>query len=477
MGITEDYVEAEVEKYDAKHLLEHHQAAPTPPPTPPITDGGSQGHGAESKGGYGGRVIEVTHLGDSGPGSMRAALTAKGSRTAIFRVGGTIDLKSDIKIRNPYITIAGQSAPGDGIAYKNAFITFYSHDAIAQYIRFRGGAISAFTFRPTNECHDNIIDHCSLSGSRRNTIGANWKFGKPDIERITVQHTLIAEAQKGHPTAMMWSGNSDLFASPPIIGSDHIHHISNHSNFFCHNGHRNHRASSKHTEEINCVVYNWGNRIGGDSKASESDWINNYFKRGPMSSKRALAFQWKSGYDRNNRCKDFPPSSIYIAGNILEGVLDDPNEDNWFLLETNERHCGDFGNPVPLINRRFTPLAPAPIPVGIIPAVDVPDAVLPEVGCSRLLNEDGSWRDARDKADGSYVSDFHNGTGPSSSPTTIVPSTYKNGQPYDHNGDGIGRRWKEDVAGIPVDEDHSRVRNPNTGRWYLKEFLEGLAPR
>ena len=81
---------------------------------------GAEGFGAAAVGGRGGTVIEVTNLNDSGPGSFRAAVGASGPRTVVFRVGGTIELQSTILFTNPYITIAGQSAPGGGIAFKNS---------------------------------------------------------------------------------------------------------------------------------------------------------------------------------------------------------------------------------------------------------------------------------------------------------------------------------------------------------------------
>ena len=80
---------------------------------------GAEGFGAGSVGGRGGQVYEVTHLGDSGPGSLRACVEAKGPRTCVFHVGGTILVRSKLKINNPYITIAGQTAPGDGITLQN----------------------------------------------------------------------------------------------------------------------------------------------------------------------------------------------------------------------------------------------------------------------------------------------------------------------------------------------------------------------
>src|SRR5438876_9068819 len=144
----------------------------------PLAFPGAEGYGAYAKGGRGGEVLFVTNLSDSGPGSLRAAVEAKGPRTVIFRVGGVIETKG-LEIREPYITIAGQTAPGDGICIRKtessgeAFAVSATHDVIIRFLRIRAGNNSG-QFR-SESFHaygsDNfIVDHCSCSWGTPQTL-------------------------------------------------------------------------------------------------------------------------------------------------------------------------------------------------------------------------------------------------------------------------------------------------------------------
>src|SRR5438552_6854860 len=115
-------------------------AAALPAATPAFP--GAEGFGADTPGGRGGAVIAVTNLDDSGPGSFRAACEANGPRIVIFRVGGLIDLKKNIVIRNPNITIAAQTAPGDGTCLRDHQLIIDTHDVVLRYLRSRPGDIS-----------------------------------------------------------------------------------------------------------------------------------------------------------------------------------------------------------------------------------------------------------------------------------------------------------------------------------------------
>src|SRR3954464_2745952 len=129
---------------------------------------GAEGFGATTPGGRGGKVILVTNLNDSGPGSFRAACEAEGPRIVVFRLGGTIALKQPITVKNPFLTIAGQSAPGDGICLRDATFGIATHDVVVRYLRSRLGDVTSREADCIDLLHGArrcVLDHCSATWS------------------------------------------------------------------------------------------------------------------------------------------------------------------------------------------------------------------------------------------------------------------------------------------------------------------------
>ncbi len=335
----------------------------------PLAFPGAEGYGAYAKGGRGGKVLFVTNLSDSGPGSLREAIETKGPRTVIFRVGGVIETKG-LEIREPYITIAGQTAPGDGICIKktesngDAFALSATHDVIIRFIRIRAGnntgQFRSESFRAYNS--DNfIIDHCSCSWGNPETLSASGS-----LDRYTVQWCIIAEGN-----------NRQRHAFATGVGGDRS---TWHHNLFAHMQSRVPRWGdiTVQCDFRNNVIYDWGHGAGyGDLRTL--NYVNNYLRPGPSTTQRPPAFIADP--------KVILPSSIYVDGNIMVGMAD-VGRDNWKGV---------------LAERSLQ--SPAPFPA---PPVHTQSA---EEALELVLKEAGATLPRRDAVDARIISDVRNGTG------------------------------------------------------------------
>lgn len=254
----------------------------TTSPVPMLAFPGAEGYGRFTTGGRGGKVYEVTRLeDDNNPGSLRYAINQSGPRIIVFRVSGTIFLNSRLSIKNGDVTIAGQSAPGDGICIAGNNTTVSADNVIIRYMRFRLGDINrvdddAFGGRS----HKNIIiDHCSASWSVDETLSM---YGNTNI---TIQWCIISESlnlslhvEEGvlqeHGYGGIWGGENATF----------------HHNLFAHHKSRNPRFSGGETDICvnadfrNNVIYNWAeNSIYGGEKG-KINIVGNYFKSGPATA-------------------------------------------------------------------------------------------------------------------------------------------------------------------------------------------------
>lgn len=283
---------------------------------------GAEGYGRFARGGRGGRVIEVTNLDDSGPGSLRDAVEAEGPRTVIFRVGGTIQLKSKLLIRNPYITIAGQTAPGDGIAVRGfTFGNLGTHDTIIRYVRIRVGDESGQTmdgtgFASSDHC---IMDHCSISWSIDEAVSSRG------AGNITLQRCIVAEALNvaGHAKYGAGKGHSFAASISGNIGSFH-HNLLAHCagrNWSLAGGLTGGGKFAGYVDIRNNVVYNWQHRTN-DGGVRKLNLVNNYYIPGPATKVFHLLVA---------RIELRVPGDIqqfYVAGNMMEG-RPQYDADNW----------------------------------------------------------------------------------------------------------------------------------------------------
>jgi hypothetical protein len=339
---------------------------------------GAEGGGMYTEGGRGGRVIVVTSLADHGPGTLREACEQGGARIIVFNVSGIIHLTEPISIRAPYITIEGQSAPGDGICVAGESTWIDTHDVIIRYLRFRRGATDVARRDDAlggNPVGNIIIDHVSASWGLDENMSIyrhvydrkGAKQEKMATTNITIQNSIFSEALDtynhafgstigGHNSTFMrnlWANN---IARNPSVGMDEDF------GFF------------------NNVVFNWWNRSadGGDNK-SLFNFINNYFKPGPITPMNEpighRILKPEAGRDPANKSHY---GKVYVSGNIMEGN-DRVTKNNWDggVQIQDMPDAGRYTDSI----KADKPL-PIKNPVGIIPAIDAYSYVLANAGCS-----------------------------------------------------------------------------------------------
>ena len=291
---------------------------------------GADGFGKYTTGGRGGEVYEVTNLNDSGPGSLRAAIKASGPRTIVFRVSGTIFLESALQIKNGDLTIAGQTAPGDGICLANYPLILDADNVIIRFLRSRLGDLAnnesdAFS---ANDSRNVIIDHCSFSWSIDETATMYLN------QDYTMQWCVVSESlynshhSKGeHGYGGIWGGSYATFHHNLLA-----HHTSRNPRF---NGARYERNWDEHVDHRNNVVYNWGGNSAYGGEPSELDgnkakinMVNNYYKAGPATNTRSLEYRIVEPYRQDENNAGY--SWWYVAGNVAYNwpIL---QEENWKL--------------------------------------------------------------------------------------------------------------------------------------------------
>ena len=292
----------------------------------------AEGYGRFARGGRGGRIIEVTNLLDYNPGkgeavipgSYRAAVEAEGPRTIIFRVSGLIPLKGPCAVHNPYCTIAGQTAPGDGICLANFSGGAYgTHDVIIRYMRFRIGdaAQKAMDGAGLGSCDNCIIDHCSISWSSDEGTSSRG------ARNITFQHNIVAEALHHGPHYR--ASDRTKLETHAFAGSISGNIGSYHHNLLADCTDRNWSLAGGLTQgghyagylDIrNNVVYNWTARTT-DGGVKALNYVNNYYK--PHAPNPFV--KWLLKLDDINPA--WGTESYYMTGNVLEGFVDETH--NW----------------------------------------------------------------------------------------------------------------------------------------------------
>ncbi|HEY7865772.1 MAG TPA: hypothetical protein VIC51_07185, partial [Psychromonas sp.] len=242
---------------------------------------GAEGSAAETVGGRGGRVIEVTNLNGSGPGSLREAAEASGPRTVVFKVSGVIDLEGEtISITNPYITIAGQTAPEGGITLKGHELGIRTHDVVVRFLKIRTGTEypladqvgDAIGMIGKGDLYNNIIDHVSMSWAHDENAQV-WSWSKDTApHNITYSWNIISEGLDGHSTGFIAGSNDN---------TKDFKDVTLHNNLFANTSHRLPLLRIASAKVVNNLIYNWHWFATGVNGGAHVDIIGNKYKPGP----------------------------------------------------------------------------------------------------------------------------------------------------------------------------------------------------
>lgn len=452
---------------------------------------GAEGGGAYTPGGRGGKIFVITSLADSGPGTLREACEAGGARVIVFNVAGIIQLKTPISIRAPYVTIAGQTAPGDGVCVAGESFKIDTHDVIIRHMRFRRGATDvtrrddALGGSPMGNV---IIDHVSASWGLDENMSLyrnmfkehkDAKVRKLPTSNLTIQNSISSEGLDTYNHAFgstigglnstfvrnLWANNISRNPSVGMYGS---------FNF------------------INNVIFNWWNRsIDGGDYRSMFNIINNYFKPGPITPKdepiRHRILKPESGY--------FQPKTFgraYVDGNIVEGN-ELVSQDNWnggvqlenFSKEALEKHLRYIqqSHMFPIVNVEIMSAAKAFDFVlensgATLPKRDAVDKrIVKQVRTGKINYPDG--------LESTVGGEFINRRLPADSyKKGIITSVEQvggypeyNGKPYkDSDSDGMPDRWERKYKLNPNDPSDANGDINGDGYTNIEKYFNGIDP-
>lgn len=402
---------------------------------------GAEGYGRYAIGGRGGKVIHVTNLNDSGAGSFRDAVeNQSGPRTIVFDVSGIISLNSRLVISDPYVTIAGQTAPGKGICIRKAPVGFTGNDLIARHMKVRLGAGPTFDGMGMTGANHSILDHCSISWT------IDESFSSRGSKNITLQRTLISEALNAAGHSNYPAGTEHGYAA--TIGGDvgSFHH-----NLLAHNYGRNWSLGggldgnayyAGRLDITNNVVYNWGGRTT-DGGAMEVNFINNYYKPG-AGSKIFVALNMQ------HENTGLGSQRAYFSGNVMPGYF---NESNQSAGRKESFSNGDYKKYECFVNSPFFSSN-----ITVQSATDAYKNVLSDVGQTQPQFDDHDIRMVDETLNGTYK---YNGsvTGKPGFPDKESDvGGYENYPVVNRAAD-----WDTDLDGIPDFWEKMIGTNPNSG--------------
>lgn len=421
---------------------------------------GAEGYGRFAKGGRGGDVYTVTNLNDDGEGSLRYGIeNMNGPRTIVFAVSGTIALKDDLKIEDSYLTIAGQTAPGDGICIKDHGLKFSEvNDVIMRYIRVRlgdqnKGTSSGADCITSSKISDVIFDHLSagwgIDAIHDNRVGGNFTL-QWSIYGETLHDTIHYEGMPHSKLGSMRETTKNISLHHNLLHSTHARHPSLGA------------GSSDTPEDLivdfrNNLIYNAGGttNLGGARRSV----INNYYKKGPDTKTGALPMRIKAKPGKG------PAPTGFTSGNVFtwnQGWTDD----NYSAI----RYVQDGDKYLSTSQEKWE------LPGELVFGADKPTTDTAKDAYRRVLKYAGASK-SRDACDQRIIKEVETSTGkvPDSQDEVGGWPTLKSlPAPTDADKDGMADDWETANGLNPNDDEDRNEDRDSDGFTNLEEYINSL---
>ena len=430
---------------------------------------GAQGGGMFSFGGRGGKVYVVTSLEDRGPGTFREALEAGGPRMVVFNVAGIIRLKETLRVRAPYITIAGSTAPGDGVCVAGDTVEIDTHDVTIRHMRFRRGATWVGDRNDSiggNPIGNIMIDHVSASWGLDENMSMYRHMHQPPeggkelklpTVNITIQNSIFSEALDTYNHA---------FGST-IGGYNSTFH---HNLWACNTGRNPSVGMIYDCTLANNVLFNWRHRtIDGGDHRSFYNIINNYFKPGPVTPRdKPVGHRFLKPESRRAKPPVDDYGRAYVSGNVIEGngAVTADNWDEGVQVES-------IGNPDEILKKIRSDKA---YPHAYIEIESAPQAF------ESVLHNAGATLPRRDAVDERIVAMVRSGkvTHEKGIITDIAQvggyPEYR-GKPYkDSDNDGMPDDWESNYGLNPNDPSDASADLNGDGYTNIEDFITDADP-
>jgi hypothetical protein len=483
-------------------LAEHKQGSLSLPAFPT-----AQGGGAPSVGGRGGAVYEVTSLADSGAGTLRGCIQASGPRTCVFRVSGLITQKSALRVTNPYLTIAGQTAPGvmviGGAGQSGQGLLISTHDVVVRYLTYDGtdpgrpcdhNSGTVGTELPSGDVYNVVLDHLSQRWWGNKTIEFLSNDGG-NVHDVTAQWNLLYEPCSGHP--VVTEPDTTTGSVLASVNQDWHHNMAINYN------HRWPLLNIRSLRWVNNVGYNgiqnrrsfnfnfWG--------GLQADIIGNKYVDGPQSRNPVYDItgngdpnNWLDPADCHPNCDNTGLPGLYLLNN-----LGHPNDETGAnpIVATNVAndsgqisltHQGWEGgqnwrlwlptNAMPSTWFRNEPLPTQQFPIVADPVSNLDAVLLPIVGNSQGLDCSGKWISHRDAADARVIAQYQaRGPGQLFHQQYAVPQIPSSPLCTESQHDGIPDQWKQ-ANGLSTSDSTLYKQTAPNGYTYLENYLNGTNP-